>query len=139
VDRFLATMWQTAARAELLSEGLRDSPPEAVARRLQEVQAAGDPTKAELVDALSQQLAVQQKMERQLLDFYDRMEQVLVELDTVRGHLITVSASTEADNQERLADDVRDLREEMGAVAEGMAAAYSRQPDRRGVLEREAG
>jgi predicted Ser/Thr protein kinase len=139
VDRFLATMWQTAARAELLSEGLRDSPPEAVARRLQEVQAAGDPAKAELVDALSQQLAVQQKMERQLVHFYDQMEQVLVELDTVRGHLITVSASTEADNQERLADDVRDLREEMGAVAEGMAAAYSRQPDPHGVLEREAG
>jgi hypothetical protein len=127
VDRFLATMWQTGARAELLCEGLRDSPPEAVARRLQEVKAAGDPSKGELIEALSQQLAVQQKMERQLLRFYDQMEQVLVELDTVRGHLITVSASTEADNQERLADDVRDLREEMGAVAEGMAAAYAGQ------------
>jgi predicted Ser/Thr protein kinase len=138
VDRFLATMWQTAARAELLCEGLRDAPPEAVARRLQEVQRAGDPSKGELIDALSEQLAVQQKMERQLLRFYDQMEQMLVELDTVRGHLITVSASTEADNQERLADEVRDLREEMGAVAEGMAAAYAEQPDDPAVLEPEA-
>ncbi len=128
VDRFLATMWQTAARAELLCEGLRDAPPEAVARRLQEVQRAGDASKVELVEALSQQLAVQQKMERQLLRFYDQMEQMLVELDTVRGHMITASASTEADNQERLADEIRDLREEMGAVAEGMAAAYAAQP-----------
>ena len=139
VDRFLATMWQTGARAELLCEGLRDAPPEAVARRLQEVQAAGDPSKAALVDALSQQLAVQQKMERQLLRFYDQMEQMLVELDTVRGHLITVSASTEADNQERLADDVRGLREEMGAVAEGMAAAYADQPGTERVAEPETG
>jgi predicted Ser/Thr protein kinase len=138
VDRFLATMWQTAARAELLCEGLRDSPPEAVARRLQEVKGAGDPSKVELVEALSQQLAVQRKMERQLLRFYDQMEQMLVELDTVRGHLITVSASTEADNQERLADEVRDLREEMGAVAEGMAAAYAAHPDASPALEPES-
>jgi hypothetical protein len=137
VDRFLATMWQTAARAELLAEGLRDAPPEAVARRLQEVKEAGDPSKGELIEALSQQLAVQQKMERQLLRFYDQMEQMLVELDTVRGHLITVSASTEADNQERLADDVRDLREEMGAVAEGMAAAYAGQAGPSPALEPE--
>ena len=137
VDRFLATMWQTAGRAELLCEGLRDTPPESVARRLETVRAA-EPAKAELVDALSQQLAVHQKMEAQLLRFYDQMEQMLVELDTVRGHLITVSASTEADNQERLADDVRDLRVEMGAVAEGMAAAYAAQPDPDPGLETEA-
>jgi hypothetical protein len=138
VDRFLATMWQTAARAELLCEGLRDAPPEAVARRLQDVQRAGDASKTELIEALSQQLAVQQKMERQLLRFYDQMEKMLVELDTVRGHLITVSASAEADNQERLADEVRDLREEMGAVAEGMAAAYAAKPDDPVVVEGKA-
>ena len=139
VDRFLATMWQTAARAELLSEGLHDTPPEAVARRLEEVKATGDASKAELIEALSQQLAVQQKMEAQLLRFYDQMEQMLVELDTVRGHLITVSASSEADNQERLADDVRELREEMGAVADGMAAAYADQPHAERVLGAETG
>ncbi|HEX4759970.1 MAG TPA: serine/threonine-protein kinase [Thermoleophilaceae bacterium] len=124
VDRFLATMWQTAGRAELLREGLTDTPPEAVAARLEQVQRAGDPEKADLVEALTHQLEVQRKMETQLRRFYDRMERLLVELDTVRGHLLTVSASTEADSQERLADDVRDLRQEMGAVAEGMAAAY---------------
>ena len=139
VDRFLTTMWQTARRAELLSDGLRDTPPETVARRLEGVKATGDATKAQLIEALSQQLAVQRKMETQLGRFYDQMEQILVELDTVRGHLITVSASTEADNQERLADDVRELRQEMGAVAEGMAAAYADQPRGGRVLEAETG
>ncbi len=125
VDRFLATMWQTAGRAELLREGLVDTPPQVVESRLEQVRGAGDPDKAELVEALTRQLEVQRKMEAQLRRFYDQMEKLLVELDTVRGHLLTVSASAEADNQERLADDVRDLREEMGAVAEGMAAAYA--------------
>jgi len=98
-----------------------------VAGRLEQVKSAGDPEKAVLVEALTQQLEVQLKMEAQLRRFYDQMEKLLVELDTVRGHLLTVSASTEADNQERLAEDVRDLRQEMGAVAEGMAAAYAGQ------------
>jgi hypothetical protein len=52
------------------------------------------------------------------------MERVLVELDTVRGNLVSVSASTEAANQQRLAGDVRALREEVGAVAAGMSEAY---------------
>ena len=47
-----------------------------------------------------------------------------MELDTVRGNLVSVSASTEAANQERLAGDVRALREEVGAVAAGMSEAY---------------
>jgi Protein kinase domain len=130
VDRFLAAMWQTAGRAELLREGLDDAPPAAVESRLEQVKRAGDTGRAGLIEALSRQLEVQRKMDAQLRRFYDQMEKLLVELDTVRGHLLTVSASTEADNQDRLADDVRDLREEMGAVAEGMAAAYAGQDPR---------
>jgi hypothetical protein len=52
------------------------------------------------------------------------MERVLVELDTVHGNLVSVSASSEAANQERLAGDVRALRDEVGAVAAGMSEAY---------------
>jgi len=135
VDRFLATMRHTAARAELLHEGIQDAPPEEIVRRLDGVKAERDPGKADLIEALSQQLDVQRKMEGQLRRFYDQMEQMLVELDIVRGHLITVSASTEADNQERLAADVRGLRVEMGAVADGIAAAYEEQTDAHPFLE----
>jgi hypothetical protein len=42
----------------------------------------------------------------------------------VRGNLVSVSASSEAANQERLAGEVRALREEVGAVAAGMSEAY---------------
>ena len=47
-----------------------------------------------------------------------------VELDTIRGSLVSLSASEGADSQERLAGDVRALRERMGTVADGMAEAY---------------
>jgi chromosome segregation ATPase len=122
VDRFIPAMEDGARRAQLLYEALAESPPAAVEQRLAQVR--GDESRAELTAALESQLAVLRRMEGQLQRFYDEMERILVELDTVRGNLVSVSASTERVNQERLAGDVRALREEVGAVAAGMSEAY---------------
>jgi chromosome segregation ATPase len=122
VDRFVRAMEDGARRAQLLYEALEETPSAWVERRLAEVRP--DPARAELASALETQLAVLRRMEIQLQRFYDEMERVLVELDTVRGNLVSVSASTERANQERLAGDVRALREEVGAVATGMSEAY---------------
>ena len=122
VDRFLRAMEDGARRAQLLYEALSETPPAWVEQRLAQVRP--DPAKAELAAALETQLGVLRKMEVQLQRFYDEMERVLVELDTVRGNLVSVSASTERANQERLAGEVRALREEVGAVAAGMSEAY---------------
>jgi chromosome segregation ATPase len=122
VDRFVRAMEDGARRAQLLYEALEETPPGWVEQRLAQVKP--DPARAELASALETQLAVLRRMEAQLQRFYDEMERVLVELDTVRGNLVSVSASTERVNQERLAGDVRALREEVGAVAAGMSEAY---------------
>jgi len=122
VDRFIRAMEDGGRRAQLLYEALSETPPAWVEERLAQVR--GDPAKAELTAALENQLTVLRRMELQLQRFYDEMERVLVELDTVRGNLVSVSASTEAANQERLAGEVRALREEVGTVAAGMSEAY---------------
>jgi chromosome segregation ATPase len=122
VDRFIAAMDGSAARAELLYEALAESPPDVVEDRLR--QAEADPAKSQLAAALQSQLAVLRRMEGQLQRFYDEMQRMLVELDTVRASLVSVSASSEAANQEKLAAEVRGLRDELGAVAEGMSEAY---------------
>lgn len=62
-------------------------------------------------------------MERQLQRQYDVMERVVVELDTVRGSLLSVSASDDSANQEILAGEVRGLRDRMRAVADGLDEA----------------
>ena len=62
-----------------------------------------------------------------------------MELDTVRGNLVSVSASTDAANQQELAAEVRGLREEVGALAEGMSEAYEQQGQRRGLRAAQAG
>ena len=63
-------------------------------------------------------------MDAQLQRFYDEMDRMTVELDTIRGNLVSVSATTEADSQRRLAEEVRGLRDELGAVAAGIDEAY---------------
>ncbi len=113
-------MHEAAGRAQRLHEGLRDAPPEEVARRLERVKAENDPARAELITALSDQLAVQRRMEGQLARFYAEMDRMLIELDTVRGNLISVSATSATDNQQQVAGEVRELRDDMGAVAAGI-------------------
>jgi hypothetical protein len=121
VDALVTLMDQSASRAQLLFEALAESPPHRVEARLRELQGSG---KTELIDALSQQLAVQRKMGSQLGRFYDEMERLVVELETIRGSLVSVSASTDAGNQQRIAGDVRSLRDELGALASGMSEAF---------------
>jgi hypothetical protein len=121
VDELVSLMDLSASRAQLLFEALHESPPERVQARLRELDGSG---KTELIAALEHQLAVQRKMEAQLGSFYDQMERVVVELDTIRGSLLSVSASTDVANQQRLAGDVRALRDELGSLAEGMSEAF---------------
>ena len=121
VDELVTLMELSASRAQLLYEALDESPPSRVEGRLRELAGSG---KAELIAALEHQLSVQRRMEAQLESFYDQMERVVVELDTIRGSLLSVSASTDVANQQRLAGDVRALRDELGSLAEGMSEAF---------------
>ena len=135
VDAFLEVMDTSASRAQLLYEALAENPPDRVEQRVEAEQRAPGPGReyrAELVEALSHQLTVLRRMEVQLRRFYDEMERVLVELDTVRGSLVSASASTDTERQRTLAADVRGLREEVGALSEGMSEAYDRAPDSAG-------
>jgi hypothetical protein len=124
VDGLVTLMEQSASRAQLLYEVLEETPIAQIEQRLEELNGSG---KTELIEALHQQLAVQRKVRDQLGRFYDELERVLVELDTVRGTIVSVSASTDTANQQRLAADVRNLRDELVAVSSGMTEAYEQQ------------
>lgn len=132
VDAFLAVMESSSKRAQLLYEALAETPPARVEQRMeaeQRAQSPGREHRAELVEALGHQLTVLRRMEVQLRRYYDEMERVLVELDTVRGSLVSASASTDTERQRTLAADVRGLREEVGVLSEGMSEAYDRPVD----------
>jgi hypothetical protein len=131
VDGFVRVAERTAGRAELLYEYLADEDPDRVDRRLTEVRGqleAGDESKRPLVEALTAQVDALRKAVRKLDDFYTEMERVAVELGNIRGQLLSVSAATESEGQRELAAGVRDLREQIGAVAEGMSEVLEATP-----------
>lgn len=122
VDTFVAEAERSARGAQLLHGALSDMPVSEVQSRL--AAAEGDPAQAELAEALREQLVVAQRIESQLAGYHAAMERLCVELDTVRAHLLSTSVTTDSVNQRRLAGEVRDLREEMSAVAAGVESAY---------------
>jgi hypothetical protein len=126
VDTFVRAAETTAGRAELLYEYLTDQDPRYVEERLRAVRVAaesGNASQKALADALAAQLEAMHKAEHKLQGFYTEMERIAVELGNIRGQLLSVSATTEAASQRELASGVRDLREQMGAVADGMSEA----------------
>ena len=125
VDTFVRAAEKTAARAELLYEYLADQDPGRVEYRYQQVRAAADPSKKALAEALWTQLQAMRRAQKELEAFYTEMERIAVELGNIRGQLLSVSAASEGATQRQLASDVRDLREQMGAVAEGMNEALA--------------
>ena len=58
----------------------------------------------ELIGALREQLVVQKRIEGQLQRYDDEMERIVVELDTVRANIVSVSASGDLSRQEQLAE-----------------------------------
>jgi hypothetical protein len=120
VDSLVQMMEQLSGRAQLLYEGLAESSPAATRQRISSLRGSG---KDDLLDALESKLQAEEKMQTQLDAFYDQMERIVIELETVRSSLLSVSASEDAAVQERLAHDVRSLRNEMGALSTGMSAA----------------
>ena len=111
----------SAGRAQQLWDALSETSPEALRQRIAQAEQGG---KTELVEALRQQQAVQQRMDSQLNRYRDEFERVLAELETIRGHLVSASASTDNDNRENLTATVRALRDETHALAAGTMAAY---------------
>ena len=130
VDSFVRAAEGTARRAQLIYEYLSDHDPRAVEARLASLSADDlDSSKRALREAVEAQARALRRGQEQLERFYTEMERIAVELGNVRAELLSVSAASDAAGQQRLAGDVRDLREQMGAVSAGMSEALSEAPD----------
>jgi uncharacterized RDD family membrane protein YckC len=117
----VGSLERSAGRAQQLWDALSESSPDALGQRIAQLEGSG---KTELIDALRSQQAVQQRMQDQLERYRDEFERVLAEMETIRGHLVSASASTDAGNREQLTATVRALRDETHALADGTMAAY---------------
>ena len=111
----LARLEHAAERARLLREALTETPPEQIERRLGEVRAGQDAGKAKLVAALARHLATQRRMQSALAAFDAETERILLELETVRGRLLTEDADARA--------HLASLQDELNTLAERLSVA----------------
>jgi hypothetical protein len=72
------------------------------------------------------QMKLAEDLEATLKRFYAQMDHAVVSLQTIRGELVRISVAGEEEKQAETAERVRDLRNEVGAMADGMREAYAR-------------
>ncbi len=113
----LAQLEQAAERARLLREALIETPPEQIERRLAEVRAGQDAGKAKLVAALARHLATQRRMQSALAAFDAETERILLELETVRGRLLTEDSDARA-QLAALQDELETLADRLSVAGE---------------------
>ena len=127
-DALVRAMESIAIRAQRVYDYLAAHDPRPVRARLAQIEGAGAET--ELAKALREQLAAYEKLSAQLKRFYDEMEHMTASLSTVCAQVVSMSAAGEGETGQReLAGKVRDLRDQVDALSDGMREAYAAQPD----------
>jgi len=118
VERLVVAMEATARRAQLVRDYLVTQDIARIEARLHE---ASDETAAVLRD----QLAVLESLVAQLRRFHDEMQQVNAALGAMHARLVGAAVASQDSADAQLAGDVRDLRQRVETLTEGIAEAYA--------------
>jgi hypothetical protein len=129
-DGLMQALDNLARRADEIYEYLGGEEESTIRERLERLRsvpsgdAAVDGANAQAVVALEEQLAVRDQLGRQLLRFDAQMEHITATLGAINAQVVRMSVEEEAAAQSRVAEQVRDLRSEVTAAADGMQEAY---------------
>ena len=126
VDELVANLEKSAQRAQLVYGYLAEQDSRTLARRAQELERAQDPDSQKAAAAVRDQMKLAEDLEATLKRFYAQMDHAITSLQTIRGELVRISVAGEAQQGDETLERVRDLRKEVGAMADGMREAYAR-------------
>jgi hypothetical protein len=126
VDGLVANLEKSAQRAQVVYDYLSEQDSRTLDRRAKELERAQDPDSRRAAAALRDQMKLAQELEATLHRFYAQMDHAVTSLQTIRGELVRISVAGEDEHQAQTAERVRNLREEVGAMADGMREAYAR-------------
>lgn len=131
VDGLVREMDQTAGKAQAIYSYLASQDSDQIEAQLRELKARGGPegevaaARKSTAAALEDQLSAQRDLQEQLDRYLAEMEHLVASLGAVHAQLMRVSVASEATGQDELAGQVRDLREQVKDLAQGMSEAYS--------------
>jgi hypothetical protein len=129
VEHLMSELERNARRAQVLWAYLDEQRPEELRQRLHALrkETGGDAEAARsrqrAFAALEHQLQVGETLRSEYARFDAEVEHLIASLGVVHGELVRISVADDAIAQEGLADQVRHLRQRVGAVAEGMTEA----------------
>jgi hypothetical protein len=126
VDGLVKNLEKSAQRAQLVYGYLSEQDSRTLEHRARELERNQDPDSQRAAAAVRDQMKLAQNLEATLQRFYAQMDHAVVSLQTIRGELVRISVASEPEAQAETADRVRSLREEVGAMADGMSEAYAR-------------
>jgi hypothetical protein len=126
VDGLVSNLQKSAGRAQLVYDYLAEQDSRTLDRRARELARSQDPDSQRAAAAVRDQMKLAQNLEATLKRFYAQMDHAVVSLQTIRGELVRISVASEPEAQAETAERVRNLREEVGAMADGMSEAYAR-------------
>jgi hypothetical protein len=131
VSALTAEMERIATRAQAIRSYLAEQRPDEVKRRLGELRGApgsgadADGARARAASALEAQLRLGETMRAELGRFEAEMEHLIATLGIVHGQLVRMSVAADTHLQGAVARELADLRERVGAFADGMRDAVS--------------
>jgi hypothetical protein len=125
VDGLVSNLEKSAQRAQLVYDYLSEQDSRTLDRRARELERAQDPDSQKAAAAVRDQMKLAENLEATLKRFYAQMDHAVVSLQTIRGELVRISVASEPEAQAETAERVRNLREEVGAMADGMSEAYA--------------
>jgi hypothetical protein len=130
VERLMHELEKLACKADLVARYLADESEVGLRRRLQQLRRSTscdselDEATAQVAAALEDQLHARAQLGRQLSRFDAQMQHIVATLGFIHAQIVRVSVAEEASEQRRVADQVRDLRDEVDAIADALHEAY---------------
>jgi hypothetical protein len=124
VDRLVRALESTAGRAQTLWSYLATQDPARIRARVAQLEGSGDPSAPPVAAALREQLQALDALEGQLQRFYAQMEHMVASLGTMHAQLLRMTMASQSEGESELADEARELREEVNALADGMSEVY---------------
>ena len=130
VERLMHELEKLAANADRVATYLAEEGEVGLRSRLEHLRRTKsgdsqlDAATAQAAAALQDQLDARAQLARQLSHFDAQMEHIVATLGFIHAQIVRVSVAKEASAQRRVADQVRDLRHEVDAIADALHDAY---------------
>jgi chromosome segregation ATPase len=130
VERLMLALENLAVDADRVIRYLAEESEHAIRARLERLRSAQtddaelDQANTQAVAALQDQLDARAHLSRQLSRFDAQMEHIAATLGAIRAQIVRMTVEEEASAQSRVAQQVRNLRHEVGAAADAMQETY---------------